>query len=133
VEVEEAARRWASVWAAGWREHDVDAIVALYAQGARHRSAVDREPHFGPEGVRAYCEWAFSDESQAHTWFPEPVTWDDRAAGWWWAISTNTNGDAVTLAGVSRIVFDRAGLVVDQHDVWTQFDGAHRPFEGWGP
>jgi hypothetical protein len=24
-----AARRWADVWARGWREHDVDAIVAL--------------------------------------------------------------------------------------------------------
>ena len=30
----EAAQRWADVWAQGWREHDSDAIAALYAESA---------------------------------------------------------------------------------------------------
>jgi hypothetical protein len=132
VEAEEAARRWADTWARGWESHDADAIAMLYAEGASHRSAPEREPKIGPEGVRAYCDWAFSDEASARCWFPAPLTSGDRAAGPWWAISTDRSGRAVTLVGISLLQFDRNGSVRDQQDVWTQLDGALEPYEGWG-
>jgi hypothetical protein len=131
VEVAEAARRWAETWARGWHDHDVDAIAALYADGASHRSAPDREPKFGPEGVRAYCEWAFADEASARCWFPAPLVSGDRATAAWWAISTDHAGRTVTLVGVSLLAFDARGFVRDQQDIWTQLAGGHEPHEGW--
>jgi SnoaL-like protein len=131
VEVEEAARRWATTWEAGWRNHEADAIAALYAEGARFRSAPDREPKVGPPGVREYCEWAFADEASAQCWFRQPLTSGDRAAGPWWAISTDRSGRIVTLVGISRLRFDSHGLVSDQNDVWMELQGRHEPFEGW--
>ena len=133
MEVEEAARRWAATWAAGWREHDVEAIAALYGEAAGFRSAPDRERKVGPAGVREYCEWAFSDEAGARCWFPEPLVSGDRAAASWWAISTDVSGKAVTLVGMSRLLFGNDGLVRDQQDVWMQLQGAHEPYDWWQP
>jgi hypothetical protein len=131
VEAEEAARRCADTWARGWENHDVDAIAALYAEDATHRSSPEREPRVGPSGVRAYCEWAFSDEAGARCWFPAPLTSGRRAAAPWWAISTDRAGRSVTLVGISLVAFDGEGAVRDQQDVWTQLDGAHEPHAGW--
>jgi hypothetical protein len=110
----------------------VEAIAALYADDASHRSAPDREPKSGPEGVRAYCESAFADEASARCWFPAPLTSGDRAAAPWWAISTDHSGRAVTLIGISMIAFDARGSVRDQQDTWMELPGAREPYEGWG-
>jgi len=42
-------------------------------------------------------------------------------------------GTTVTLAGVSVLHFDAAGLVTEQRDYWHQEDGAQRPPADWGP
>ena len=124
---EEAAALWAETWERGWREHDVDAIAALYAEGAVHYSAPFREP-----GVpRRYVEWAFSDEERADVWFGEPVVTGDRAAVPWWAVSTTTAGDE-SLAGVSMIRFGPDGLVVEQYDYWNMEPGRHEPHDHFG-
>jgi ketosteroid isomerase-like protein len=128
VTTEDAARRWAETWERGWREHDVDAIAALYAEEALHRSAPFRDPGRGPAGVRAYVEWAFSDEERADVWFGEPIVAGDRAAVTWWAVSETGSG-AETLAGVSVIRFDADGLVAEQDDYWNMEPGRHEPHE----
>jgi ketosteroid isomerase-like protein len=57
-----AASRWADTWAAGWRAHDVEPILALYADGCLHRSTPFRPPHRGRDGVRDYVVGAFEEE-----------------------------------------------------------------------
>jgi ketosteroid isomerase-like protein len=128
VTTEDAARRWTETWERGWREHDVDAIVALYADEALHRSAPFRDPGRGPGGVRAYVEWAFSDEERADVWFGEPIVAGDRTAVTWWAVSETGSGEE-TLAGVSVIRFDADGLVAVQDDYWNMEPGRHEPHE----
>ena len=123
---EEAARRWADVWARGWREHDVDAIAALYAPGAVHHSAPFREAG----NPREYVEWAFSDEERADVWFGEPVVAGERAAVSWWAVSTTSAGDE-SLAGVSMLRFRADGLVTEQLDYWNMEPGRHEPHDAF--
>ena len=123
---EEAARRWADVWARGWREHDVDAIAALYAPGAVHHSAPFREAG----NPREYVEWAFSDEERADVWFGEPVVAGGRAAVPWWAVSTTSAGDE-SLAGVSMLRFRADGLVTEQLDYWNMEPGRHEPHDAF--
>jgi SnoaL-like domain len=115
------------VWERGWREHDVDAIAALYAEGAVHYSAPFRKRG----DLRAYVEWAFSDEQRADVWFGEPIVAGDRAAVPWWAVSTTTGGDE-SLAGVSMIRFDADGLVTEQLDYWNMEPGRHEPHGHFG-
>lgn len=114
----EAARRWAEEWKRAWEEHEPDRVAALYAEGASFRSAPFRDL----QDPRAYAEWAFADEDSAEPHFGEPVVSGDRASVEWWAVSTS-NGNEVTLAGVSLLRFDPAGLVVDQRDYWHLEEG----------
>ena len=124
---DEAARRWAETWERGWREHDVDAIVALYAEGALFRSS----PFLDRDDVRRYLEWAFSDEDSADVRFGTPIAAGDRAAGAWWAVSTTGTG-VDSLAGVSMLRFDADGLVVEQQDYWNMEPGRHDPHDDFG-
>jgi len=86
-------------------------------------------PFRTPIVPQEYAAWAFSDEAAVEVWFAEP----HGPACAWWAISTDTGGTAVTLAGVSVLRFDDAGLVTEQRDFWHQDDGAHLPPGDWGP
>jgi hypothetical protein len=128
---EEAARRWADTWERGWREHDVDAITALYGPDSEHHSAPFRDPGRGPDGVRGYVEWAFADEMRADVWFGEPIVSGDRAAVTWWAVSETASGEE-TLAGVSVLRFDGDGLILEQNDYWNMQPGRREAPEGFG-
>jgi hypothetical protein len=125
----EAARRWAQEWERAWREHDVEAVAALYANGARFRSHPFRE--LQPPGD--YAAWAFeSEEAGGDVRFAEPVVvGNGRAAVEWWAVTQEPSSGEVTLAGVSLLRFDADGLVVDQRDYWVEADGRGEPYEGW--
>jgi uncharacterized protein (TIGR02246 family) len=59
-----AARRWAATWTAAWQAHDVEAVVALYAEDCVHRSTPFRPPHRGRQAVRDYVTQAFADEQR---------------------------------------------------------------------
>ena len=124
---EEAARRWAETWERGWREHEVDAIVALYAEGAAFRSSPFRER----DSVRRYVEWAFSDEEAADVRFGAPIVAGARATVEYWAVSS-AGGDEETIAGVALLRFDGDGLVVEQRDYWNMEPGRHEPHEEFG-
>ena len=114
MDTADAARRWAREWSEAWEAHDSDRVGALYAPGAIHLSAPFREPR----DPREYAEWAFSDEDSAECRFSEPfAVAGDRAVIEWWAVSTSAAKEE-TLAGVSLIRFDDAGIVLEQRDYW---------------
>jgi hypothetical protein len=128
-DVLEPARRWAREWERAWREHDVEAVAALYADGASFRSHPFRE--LQPPGD--YAASAFeSEEPGADVRFAEPVVvGDGRAAVEWWAVTREEPSGKITLAGVSLLRFDGDGLVVDQRDYWAEGAGRREPYPGW--
>jgi hypothetical protein len=63
-----AAQRWAATWTAAWQAHDVEAVVALYAEDCVHRSTPFRPPHRGRRSVRDYLTQAFADERRIDYW-----------------------------------------------------------------
>ncbi len=131
MDTESAARAWADGWRRGWLGHDVAPILALYADDAVFVSAPFREPKYGPEGVREYVEWAFSEEDAADPEFADPVTEGHRAVVEWRAVITY-RGKEQTLAGASLIRFDDNGLVREQRDYWHMEDGRKPAAPGWG-
>ena len=123
---EGAARRWADVWERGWPATDVDAISALYADGAVFYS----HPFRDRQAPSDYVTWAFSEQAEAECRFGEPVVDGDRAAVDWWAIMTGTDGAVESIAGTSLLRFDSEGLVVEQRDVWA-IEPGRRDLADW--
>jgi len=64
MDSEAAARSWAATWTAAWQAHDVEAVVALYAEDGVHRSTPFRPPHRGRQAVRDYLTQAIADEQR---------------------------------------------------------------------
>jgi ketosteroid isomerase-like protein len=114
-------------WERGWREHDAEAILARYAEGAFFLS----HPFRDPEDARAYVERVFAEEeSEPDVWFGEPVASGDRAAVEYWA-TIRADGREQSLAGTTLLRFDRDGSVVEHRDYWAMTDGARkRPVPG---
>ena len=121
METAEAARRWGAEWERGWRDHDIERIAPLYAEGCVFRSA----PFRSPQEPRAFVEWAFSDEEKADVWFGEPLVDGERAAVEWHAVSTLMSGAVESLAGVSILRFNDAGLVVEECGYWQSTSGRY--------
>jgi SnoaL-like domain len=126
-----AAAKWADTWKRCWESLEREPIVALYADSITYSSEPFREPYRGRDGVRAYLDLAFGEESDVRAWYGEPVVDGDRAAVSWWA-ALREDGAQITLAGTSLLRFDPDGLVSDQWDAWNQLDGWLEPPEGWG-
>jgi SnoaL-like domain len=119
MDPQSAARRWADVWERGWPTADVDAIDALYADGAVFYS----HPFRDRQAPRDYVTWAFSEEAGAECRFGTPIVSRDRAAVDWWAVLTGKDGSVESIAGTSLLRFDAEGLVVEQRDVWAMEPG----------
>jgi nuclear transport factor 2 (NTF2) superfamily protein len=132
VDVEAAARAWATGWERAWRARDADAVAALYAADAVFRSHPFRAPHLGRSGASEYAAWAFAEEDAVRdVRFGEPIATGSRAAVEYWAIVVE-NGAPVTIAGIAVVRFDDAGLVAEQHDYWAVERAARPAWEGWG-
>jgi SnoaL-like domain len=131
TDTRDAAANWAATWKRCWEGLERDPIVALYADAITYSSEPYREPYRGRDGVRAYLDGSFGDESEVRAWFGEPVVDGDRAAVSWWA-TLRESGEPITLAGTSVLRFDADGLAVDQWDAWNQLDGWREPPDGWG-
>src|ERR671935_280336 len=98
-----SARRWAATWTAAWRAHDVEAVVALYADDCVHRSTPFRPPHRGRQGVRGYVTGAFADERRVDdVRFAAPLVHGDRAWVEYWALLVDAGGAPATLASPRR-------------------------------
>jgi SnoaL-like domain len=118
---EEAARRWAEIWARAWPEADVDAIAALYSRDAVFYS----HPFRARQSPREYVEAVFGEQAAADCRFGEPIVAGDRAAVDWWGVITSIDGSVETIAGTSLLRFDGRGLVVEQRDAWAGEPGRH--------
>lgn len=128
MDTRDAAARWARTWVSAWKSHDVDAVVALYAQECLHRSAPFREPHRGRPGVREYVVRAFSEESAViEVFFGEPLVDAQRASVEYWAEVINQDGAPVTLAGSAFARFDSEGLLTEVRDYWHETAGHRAP------
>jgi len=115
VDAREAAKRWAETWERGWREHETDEILALYAEGASLRS----HPFRGVVRPADYIVPTLDDEESADCWFGEPIVDGDLAAVEWSAETRLRDGGGEKLAGVSLLRFDADGLVIEQRDFWA--------------
>ena len=125
-----AAERWAATWTSAWQSHDVEAVVALYAEDCVHRSAPFRDPHRGRAGVREYLVGAFADESAVlSVRFGLPVVDGDRASVEYWTTFADKEGAPVTLAGSAFAQFDAEGLITEARDYWHMTPGHVPP--GW--
>jgi hypothetical protein len=115
METREAAKRWRDTWERGWREHDAEAILTLYADGAFFQS----HPFRKAQTPRDYIEPTLAEEESAECGFGEPIVDGDRAAVEWSAETKLKDGGTERLAGVSLLGFDADGLVVEQRDFWA--------------
>lgn len=131
MDVRSAARHWADVWSRSWPTRDIDAIAALYADGAAYRSHAFRKPYIGPSGAREYVEEAFEGDDELECWFGEPLTTGPRAAVEWWAVFQREGKDH-TIAGTTILRFDDAGRVAEHCDYWYQEEGRYRAWPTWG-
>jgi uncharacterized protein (TIGR02246 family) len=123
----EAAGRWAATWTAAWKAHDVEAVVALYAEDCVHRSAPFRPPHRGRQAVRDYVTQAFADEQRIDdVRLGTPVVQGDRACVEYWASFLDQHGTAMTLAGCAMAQFDADGLITEARDHWHLQEGQDR-------
>jgi ketosteroid isomerase-like protein len=130
VDVETAARRWASVWARAWPEKNVEAIAGLYADDTVYRALAFRPPDLGLAGVRRYLTENFGVEDEIECRFGEPIVQGDRATVEWWA-SWVENGEPLTLAGATVLRFDADGRVIDHRDYWNERDRREPPYPNW--
>jgi hypothetical protein len=102
------------VWANAWPCADIEAIAALYAEGALFYSHPFRER----EGPLEYVSWALAEQAAAERRFGEPIVDGARAAVDWWAAVTAKDGSVESLA-TSLLRFDADGRVVEQRDAWA--------------
>ena len=79
MDTREAAERWRDVWARGWREHDADSILALYAPSATQQS----HPFRDTVAPADYIVPTLEAEESAECRFGEPIVDGDRAAVEW--------------------------------------------------
>jgi ketosteroid isomerase-like protein len=123
-----AAGRWADTWVPAWKAHDVEAVVALYAEECVHRSAPFRPVHRGRAGLRGYLTAAFADESAVvDVRFTAPLVDGDRAWVEYRVVLRDRDGEPVTLAGSAVARFDEDGLIVESRDYWHEVAGEVPP------
>ena len=115
METRAAAERWREVWERGWRAHDADEILGLYASEAYFQS----HPFRQAQTPRDYIEPTLADEDSTECDFGEPIVDGHRAAVEWSATTRLKDGGIEKLAGVSLLRFDAEGLVVEQRDFWA--------------
>jgi SnoaL-like domain len=115
MDTRDAAKRWRDTWERGWRNHETEEILELYAPGASLQSHPFREP----VAPRDYIDPTFGEEVSAVCEFGEPIVDGDRAAVEWSAETKLKDGGTEKLAGVSLLRFDANGLVVEQRDFWA--------------
>ncbi|MEO3928770.1 nuclear transport factor 2 family protein [Micromonosporaceae bacterium B7E4] len=129
MNVRDAARRWATVWAQGWPAKDVDGIVGLQAEEADHWASMFRR-YRGRAGLRSYVQECFDEETRpAEVWFGEPRVDGDLAAVEYWAV-TYPDGEPLTISGCTLLRFDEAGLVAEARDYSHVKQGRLLPPEG---
>ncbi|MGY4981874.1 nuclear transport factor 2 family protein [Streptomyces sp. 900105755] len=127
MDTREAAERFVRVWERGWAAHDVDALLALYAEDCVHRSMPFRAPHRGRDELAAYLRWSFEAERVTDVRFSAPLVGPDGVAAAEFRVRSEEEGASVTLAGCVFVRFDGRGLAVETRDYWHTADGHQEP------
>jgi ketosteroid isomerase-like protein len=127
METREAAERFVRVWERAWARHDVDALLALYAEGCVHRSMPFREPHRGRDELAAYLRWSFADERVVDVRFGPPVIGEHGLAVAEFRVLAEEGEGRSTLAGCVFVRFDAEGLAVETRDYWHSAPGHQEP------
>ncbi|MDF5757063.1 nuclear transport factor 2 family protein [Spongiactinospora sp. TRM90649] len=122
METRKAARRFADTWRSGWAGHDVEAILALYAEDAVHRSMPFRPEHRGRAAIGEYVRWSFAEETVVRVDFGTPMVDGDTAVAEF-RVHSLENGEPITLAGCVIARFDANGLAVETRDYWHTAPG----------
>ena len=104
----EAAKQWADVWERGWRDHDAQAIEALYAEDALWRQHPFRDPEPG------YVTRVFDEEASAVCEFGVPIVDGDSAAVPWSARTTLLDDEPVPVETQQRDTDEVLRATVDQ-------------------
>lgn len=115
MEPRAAAQRFAATWQDGWTRHDVEAIIALYADDAVHTSMPFRPPHTGKHRIAAYIRQSFDGETSPRVRFFTPIVDGPHAA-----IEYHVVAGETTLAGCVFVTFDPDGLAVQTRDYWHE-------------
>ena len=121
------ARRWAETWERAWRDHDIDAIVELYAEDVLVLTHPFRAPNVGRAGLIEYLGETFSTEEHPEPHLGEPIVSGEHAAVEYWATMRDEGRD-VTLAGCSVLRFGPDGLVTEARDYWALHHGTLPPW-----
>ncbi|WP_432174649.1 nuclear transport factor 2 family protein [Streptomyces sp. Tue6028] len=122
-----AARHFVRVWERAWADHDVEAILELYAADCVHRSMPFREPHRGRDELAAYVRWSFAAEYTIDVRFSEPVVGQDGLAVAEFRVLAEEDGQPTTLAGCVFVRFGADGLAVETRDYWHTREGHQEP------
>ncbi|MFD3583516.1 nuclear transport factor 2 family protein [Streptomyces sp. NPDC058683] len=130
MDTRDAAERFVRVWERSWATHDVDALLALYAEDCEHRSMPFREPHRGRDGLAAYLRWSFEAERVTDVRFSAPLVGADGVAVAEFRVLSEESGTAATLAGCVFVRFDGQGLAVASRDYWHTAEGHQEPYGG---
>ncbi|MFI6463992.1 nuclear transport factor 2 family protein [Streptomyces sp. NPDC050538] len=123
----EAAERFVRVWARAWAEHDVDALLELYAEDCVHRSMPFREPHRGRAELAACLRWSFASEQVSDVRFSAPVVGQHGVAVAEFRVPAEEDGEPSTLPGCVFVRFDGAGPAVETRDYWHLEPGHREP------
>lgn len=122
METAAAAERFVSVWESGWAAHDVDAILALYAEDCVHRSMPFRPPHVGRAALATYLRWSFADELPLTVRFSAPLVGADATAVAEFHVTAEESAPegprSLTLAGCVFVRFTADGLAAETRDYW---------------
>lgn len=119
-----AAQRFADTWQHGWTHHDVDRIITLYADDAKHTSMPFRPAHRGRGAIADYIRRSFDGENDPRVTFATPLV-DGHHAAIEFRVHALDHGAPVTLAGCVFVHFDTDGLAVRTHDYWHTTEGHH--------
>ncbi|MFI7412940.1 nuclear transport factor 2 family protein [Streptomyces sp. NPDC049627] len=127
MDTREAAERFVRVWERAWAEHDVDALLELYAEDCVHRSMPFRAPHRGRAELAEYLRWSFAGERVTDVRFSPPVIGQDGVAVAEFRVLAEEDGAPATLAGCVFVLFDASGLAVETRDYWHTVAGHREP------
>jgi hypothetical protein len=126
-------QQWVDDYAQAWRDRDAEAAARLFADGSLYRDHPLREPHRGPQGVRAYWSDVTSTQDRVDVRMGRPIESQDgrHAAVEFWVRMLN-EGSEVTLMGILFLRFAGDGRCEELRETWMFEPGDHPPHEGWG-
>jgi hypothetical protein len=126
----EWALRWKAAWETNWASGTLRDVLPLYAEGAVFRTVPHRDADVGPEAIGNVFDTFQAAATDVVCRFGEPLVSGSRAVVEWWA-SWTEDGDPMSMAGISTIWFDEAGLVAESRDYWNVTAAKTEPYEGW--